>query len=460
MIRIIGPTLAAAALTIGFAGIGESLTGRRARSLGDLNRAFLIGGGVLAAALFPASLLFGGRALGVELGAAGAGFLVFWVRHLLGSFNVRGAMKWLPSRVEPLTLLLAAPTIVMMVIFAVLNLRTGLLWDGFQIWATKGFLLFHDGALHAELWNASDLIGRAGRIVNYPSLIPLFEALQARLTGHFVFDQVSPVFQIFHVSLIMGTWEAARRLTGRTGAWFASSLVALLPEISTGTAAGGYADMPQAAVIAAALAAAADPHERRASWRAQVPWLCVAVMTVKSEGTLLVVVAVTMALLVMLTQRRGRDRLPLRSFVPWVGIVGSAFALRIVHLAWNHHHDDLFVTLNGAAFIRALHRFPEVVGACSRVLADPRLWGVFWLAVLAVAARSLIHDDGFERWLSAFVIADVLVFSAVFLFSTWPVALHVSQAYSRLLAQVAPVGAVTLTVGLWRPLGAQWHAEQ
>ncbi|HEY4229622.1 MAG TPA: hypothetical protein VGO79_05595, partial [Thermoanaerobaculia bacterium] len=59
-----------------------------------------------------------------------------------------------------------------------------------------------------------------------------------------------------------------------------------------------------------------------------------------------------------------------------------------------------------------------------------------------------------ERALAVSVAAGVAAMAAPFLFTTWPVPLHVEQAYFRLLAQLAPAAAIvmcTAAEGLWRP---------
>jgi hypothetical protein len=443
--------LATAALAVALAGLGETLCGRRSVTLGDWNRAFLVGGGALATLLFPASLALGARALDALAAVAAGGFLAAVARRLPRRPAAASGGEHAGPPATPVVLVLIGATVATAVGFAVLNLQAGLLWDGFQIWSTKALLLYENGRLTPELWPASHLVGRAGRVVHYPNLVPLLQALQARVTGAFSFEDVKPLFQVFHLSLLVGTWEAAFGVAGRTHAWFATCLVVLLPALSTGTAAGGYADMPQAAAVAGVLAAAANSSKLDLSWRAQFPWLVVALTTVKSEGTILAVIAAGVALLAYATGQERRGWRRLGQLLPWLAVVGGSLVLRLAHIAWNTSPDPLFVAAGWTALGRAAGRFSEVVVHCGRWLVDPGEWGVFWLAALPAAGILAAGGRRMEAWLSRALITVVALYSGIFLFSTWPVALHVEQAYTRLLSHVAPLGAVILAAALARP---------
>jgi hypothetical protein len=51
-----------------------------------------------------------------------------------------------------------------------------------------------------------------------------------------------------------------------------------------------------------------------------------------------------------------------------------------------------------------------------------------------------------EKLLAASVGAALVVLTVPFLFTSWPFELQISQAYSRLAAQVAPAAAVALVL--------------
>jgi hypothetical protein len=183
--------------------------------------------------------------------------------------------------------------------FAALNFRYTYLWDGFLIWATKAQLLFHEGGLTRE-WFAGDLYDL--RHLAYPSLVALCEALVSLLRGGFDFDGLKPVFMLFFLSLMVGTYSAVRSAGSPLLAAMATLLVCLVPAISTHTAAGALSDMPQAAVVAGVTPAA------MAGRREALPWLIGALTAVKAEGTILAVLACLGVLFFVLEDRGVRFR--------------------------------------------------------------------------------------------------------------------------------------------------------
>src|SRR5262249_52543874 len=158
----------------------------------------LVGMGLLAALLFPLSLVLAGRALIAELLLMGACLLwSLWARR-----PWRRRPKISEESRDPAVRLILAGVGLVAVGFAALNFRYALHWDGFQIWASKAQLLFHSGGLTRE-WYPSDIYDR--RVLSYPPLLPLFEALLSVLRGGFDFDRLKPVFLLFYLSLLVGT---------------------------------------------------------------------------------------------------------------------------------------------------------------------------------------------------------------------------------------------------------------
>ncbi|MHB8800831.1 MAG: hypothetical protein ACYDBY_20510, partial [Thermoanaerobaculia bacterium] len=254
------PATVLAALCVGaaLAGTGALLLGRRPRSHGEWNEAFLAGGGAAAVLLFPLSIASPHAALwillfGILAAAAGATLLPRAAAAARRSDDGRG---WGDiRRLKPVDALLLLGIALSVAAFLAANGRYHLLWDGLYIWSTKAMLLLDGGGLTPELWYGSGVEGRVGRVVAYPPLVPLLEALVGGLRGGFDFDDAKPVFALFFLSLLSGTWSAARAILPPRGALLATALVVALPGLSTYWAAGGYADMPQAAVLVTLVAA-------------------------------------------------------------------------------------------------------------------------------------------------------------------------------------------------------------
>ncbi|HUP03335.1 MAG TPA: hypothetical protein VMU19_05065, partial [Bryobacteraceae bacterium] len=267
---------AALLLAFAFASAGALLLGETPRDLRSWNRHFIVGATLAAALLFPLSLLFGAWTLRIVL----AGLLAGSAVQVIQAIRRRGLSSLLLSIVRPfgterlslVSWLLLAALALCALDFTAVSLRETYAWDGFDIWASKAMVLLHHGRLTPELWppSASPHFN-VTRVVNYPPLVPLYEALLATLRGGFDWNTLKPVFPIFFVSLLISLYQAGRALGGRVPALAGVLLVALLPLVAGRTSIGGYADMPLAAVLAAVLACVLEPGWWERGLRAAFP---------------------------------------------------------------------------------------------------------------------------------------------------------------------------------------------
>lgn len=452
-------SLIALALAAALAGIGALLFGRRPRGVVEWNEAFLSGGAVASALLFPFSLLLGPLALPALfaiLATAGLGGLAA-MRPSEGLSAAKGGVRldrlvaWL--RESPVEALLAAWIAASVAAFALANGRYHLLWDGLFIWATKAMLLFDSGCLTPDLWAGPGFEGRVGRVVAYPHFVPLLQALVATVRGAFDFDAGKPVFSLFYASLLVGTWGAGRALGGRRAALVATALVAALPPLSTSWAAGGYADMPQAAAAVGLAGALLRGRGTGPSWRQSVPWLFGAVLAMKGEGTILSVVALSgwggAALLA------GGLRGALEAARKQAGglvVVGGLLFLRLSYTRWTHAavYDGELRSVNVSTLLAALERVVEVASRTLTEMANVGRWGLLWPAFAAGAVLLLLRRDATRRALAASALVAVALYASIFLFTNWPVAIHMQLALDRLLSQVAPL-AVLVVVSAFLP---------
>jgi len=422
-----------ATLVIGFAAVGETALRRRSRDLPAWNESFLAGMAVCAAALFPLSLWLPRSALRIELALLAGGLLVALLRR--ARRVPRAARSWPRGRWDPVQLALLTAVVLVAVEFTAVDLRYSLLWDGFQIWASKAQRLYYQGGLDRH-WYSGD--GYDFRLVAYPPLVPLGEALLQVVRGQFDFDSVKPVFLPLYYSMLIATYAAVRAVAPGRLAAAATLTLALLPLTSTYQAAGGYGDMPQAAFVAGTVGAA---FRGRDSGDA-LPWLIGGLAMVKPEGTILAIVACLASGLVWRIERR-----PIRS-VPWgrIAVVAGFLILRLGYLRWVGAVDTTYAVSRESLPV-AVARFPHVARVCMVKMLSPRRWGLLWpafgLAALVLARRG----SPLERSLAIATAATAVLFAMIFLFTTWPLDLHIDQAYPRLLAQLSPAAVVAVFAG-------------
>ncbi len=422
----------------GFMALGEAILRRRVRDGATGNEALLTGMGAGAAALFLLSLAWPHgalRAVAVLLGAA-----LLWAIGIRVFPRLRPSREPAPDRppsapLDPAARLLFAALALEVAAFATLNFRYAYAWDGFVIWASKAQYLFQAGGLTRE-WYPTEQYDQV-RVLNYPSLVPLWEALLALPSGRFDFGEMKPVFMVFYLSLLAGTYAMVRgRLSARAAA-LATLVVGLLPMLSTGYAAGGYADMPQAAIVAGVAGAALNERERA------LPWLIGALTTVKAEGLLLAGLACGAVVLYWILSygRNALGRLaPNRNAI---AIVSAFLLLRLAYVRWIPVRDVVY----SGSLADAVGRVFFVGRLCLKELVDWTQWGLFWPGFFLAAAALLAGGTRHERVLAAAVTGGLLILMVPFLFTTWSISLHVVQAYSRLAAQIAPAAAAVLILG-------------
>jgi len=245
---------------------------------------------------------------------------------------------------------------------------------------------------------------------------------------------------VFYLSLLVGTYAAARSQLSARLAAMATLLVCLIPALSTHYAAGGYSDMPQAAMVAGVTAAA------MARRKDSLPWLIGGLTIVKAEGTILASLACAGVILFWLLEPRSGFVKRFRAERGGVSIVAVFFLLRFAYLRWIDAPELTYQI----SMRTALTRIPHVARLCMTDLLDLKQWGLFWPAVAIAAGVLWRRGSNLDRSLAATIAAGLALLCAPFLVTTWPVELHVYQAYFRLVAQIAPAAAVVLVLAYTR----------
>ena len=437
-------TLTAALLAVGFAMVGEALLQRASRDLFAWNESFLIGLDACAAALFPLSLILPRNALDAELALMALCVLIFtWRRLVRGS---RPDPPRYPGELEAvardgIALGLLVSIVALALFFGALNLWYGHSWDSVQVYATRAQMLLAHGGLSRQ-WFPEDPYD--SRLLAYPPLIPFFEALLCRVRGAFDFDALKHIFLPFYLSMLLSTYAAARTLCSLRWALATTLLLALLPELTTGGAAGGCVDMPLAAFVSAVVAAALRSDRQETGWRAPVAWLIGALTTAKQEGMILAIIACGGILLFWIAERPRRLPARLRSCWSGVAVILAFVAARIGYVHWLGVHDTTWGPFDAAHLSRAWKSLGLVASLCLRLLFDPREWGLFWPAFLVASVLIAAYRLARPTCLAIATGTTILVYAAIFLFTNWSIEEHITGAYSRLLAQLAPAAAVVI----------------
>ena len=326
---------------------GDLVTNTRANSLVSWNRSFVVGLSFATAILFPLSLLFPGHALAavaVPLVTAGC-----W--RLYTSFQEDAARCWAGARAffQEKDLLAGGIFIVAAVLaiqFIVQNALRADSSDGYQIWSTKALVLYHRGSMTSDLLIPGDY----DRVNAYPYMVSLYEALLSLLRGEFVFDGTKPVFAFFFVSMLASTYQAACGMTSRRVALGATALLASIPSLATQRNVEGFADMPQACLVAAVAAAFFSKEFRpQTAFRDPLPWLCVGLLLVKNEGTMLFVILCSVIAIFWFLGGPSSFLQHCRVYWRSIMIVIFGITLRLWMIEWVGGHDTEFSPLFAVA---------------------------------------------------------------------------------------------------------------
>ncbi len=425
-------------LAVGFGCVGETLLRRRSTRVASWNESLLVGMGACAAMLFPLSLVLPRGS--VFATAVLMGLATAWVAAT--RILRRPAPEAAPFEALDATARLAVgATALVAVCFAALNFRYNYGWDGFQIWASKAQLLSVRGGLSRD-WYPGDVYEL--RHVPYPSLVPLDEALVSLLRGGFDFDKLKPVFPVFYLSMLISMFSALRSAATPRLASVGTLMLSLVPSLSTRSAAGAYADMPQAAMLAGVVAACLRPGD------SALPWLIGGLTTVKAEGTILAALACAGILLFWLLESPRGLPARIRREAGNIVVVACFVGLRLAYVRWSGAPDVVYTALDAPHLRAAIGRIPHVASLCLRELVHFQRWGFLWPAFLVAAIVLIASGSARAKALSIATSLATMVLAVPFLFTTWPLDLHVAQAYFRLLAQLSPAVIAVAMLGFAR----------
>lgn len=277
----------------------------------------------------------------------------------------------------------------------------------------------------------------------YPLLVPFAEYWVYGWLGRIDQFFVKIIFPLFYASLVCVMAGTIRRLRGTVAALAAVSAMGTLPAITVIPGAiSGYAEIPLAAAIAAAVGCTLLALS---TGYPQMFWLAGALSAVaawtKVEGGILAMCLAAAALRVA-----GRKALPLLVMPLTIVVLWTLF-----QQVYGLPEKD-FPSLSPHVAIANLDRVPTIVRGVARELVTPGHWGLLWpafalLCALALRARAWRDADLIT---AAVVVLPLCLYPVTYLFSGWEdVEGHVRTSFVRLLVPLVPMAIVFTAMQLW-----------
>jgi hypothetical protein len=326
--------------------------------------------------------------------------------------------------------------------FIIHNLRLSYLWDGYQIWASKAQLLFYKGGLSRDWF----LPGEYERVLEYPPLISLWEALIAYIRGEFEWNSLKVIFPYFYVSALVSVYYLTRTFASRQVSVCTAACVALIPCFATRFAIGGYADMPQACFVVGAVSAFAKLDSSAGLFRKLAPWILLGVLLIKAEGSFLTLIFAGVALVFYGFRRTVLKMLKIHYDLWAVPLAG--FLMRVAYIKWLGRVDPTYGPMDREHILHAWRLGLSVPTFCAKYIVDRGEWGLLWPAFFLSACFVLLFCRRFQKAVALGCLTSVAAYTGIFYFTNWDYKWHIELAYNRLLIQIAPVALVVCVMAL------------
>ena len=358
--------------------------------------------------------------------------------------------------------------------------------DAMGFWGYSAKAVFFDGSIRTPA--LVDPL-RSHPHPRYPLLVPLAQDWVHFLRNRYDDGSVRLLFVGFYAALLGVIYGTVRRRWGRRAGVLAACLVASIPALRADGfgATFALADIPLAFFIAAALAGWLRWMDEGRSRDLLLAFIFAALGAwTKNEGLAalailtVLVVAEEARLLWTVRQARGpeprrgavppgaRDRPPSESPARQPGArrpadrrslpgsrrrrLGLVLAVAVVGWAlvvpWLLFRAGLPATdenypshIRLAVFIANVDRLPTIGWAWLREVADASQWSILWLLAV-VAGLWAIGRPASRRapacWLGAFALAQVLVYTVIYVIAPWDIADLLELTATRLLIHVMP----------------------
>lgn len=443
--------LVGALFTIFVAGLGVTMsTFSRAGRINLIEcacLAWLLGCGVVSLLLWICGAFCSGFVLQSVVTVACVALGIFGWR-LKRNANARFT---LPRPANVTEWILATIVAVEIAVLVFVSFKHTLGWDGLLNWEMKARYAFLSGGVIPSSYYSS--AGRAFSHPEYPLGIPFTELWLYLWMGEPNQFWVKIIFPLFYAACAPLLALLVARLSGKR--WIGLTIAALLPFVpsisaSPGGVVVGYVDFPLSVFYLVALGCLffwfkTDDHAYRfifAACSALLPWI-------KSEGIILWAVLVLLGFALSVSKRR----IPqfVLSIAPGLVLIFAwRIFLKIVHV-WppSDFSRPSFSLLRNNA-----NRLGEILTTLISELSEPVHWSIFWL-LAGVAVVYLIGSRKLEKLVLALaVILPIILYSATYLFSTWPsYTAHMTSSMPRLLLHVMPAGWMAIGLALAQPKG-------
>jgi hypothetical protein len=328
------------------------------------------------------------------------------------------------------------------------SLKRPLGWDGLLDWEIKArYAFLSNNVMPAHYFHS----GRVFSHPEYPLAIPLTELWLYVWMGEAHQFWIKTIFPIFYAAGVLLLICLSARLTGkRWPGYVAALLLFFVPQMTVrvGGAILGYVDFPISVVYLAvvgyllsSLTNSCQHFRIYAACLALLPWL-------KREGAILWLVAAMAGAMVILIRRK--SRIQLLALLPGLLIIiGWALYLR----AMGATPPEEFAPLSLAGFAANVDR---LIPICQRMLshmADLDDWSIFWLLSAVAMTYLFVRLRNLQCvLLLGAIIFPIVIYCAIYIFSTWPPYLHhVSSSLPRLLMHVVPVLWIAIAMALSAP---------
>lgn len=344
------------------------------------------------------------------------------------------------------TRLLTVVVAIQLIALTAAALRSGLGFDAvfnFEIKARLAFENATPGQIPIGYFGNDSLAWSHPR---YPLLVPFAEYWIYAWLGRIDQGIAKVLFPLYYAALVCVMGGALQRVAGSLAALCAVVALGTLPAITViPGAASGYAEIPLAAALTAAVGCALIAVRgggRPMFWMAGL--LSATAAWTKAEGLLL-----SICLALATAALAGRKALPLlvlplAVIVPW---------LLFQHVYGVPEKD--FPSLSPLVALSHLDRVATIARLAARELVTPGHWGTLWpaFAILWIAGLPDGRRDAASFMLATLVIIPLCIYPAIYLFSSWgDVEGHVRTSFIRLLVPIAPAALMFSAVRLKRAL--------
>jgi len=305
--------------------------------------------------------------------------------------------------------------------------------DAMGFWGYSAKAIFFDGSIRTPAL-VDPLRGHPHP--RYPLLVPLAQDWVHFLRGRYDDGSVRLLFVGFYAALVGVIYGTVRRRWGPRAALVAALLVATIPALRAdgSGAAFAMADIPVAFFIAAALAGWVRWMEEGRSRDLLLAFIFAGLGAwTKNEG--LAALAILTALVVV-------QAVASRRLMSAAGVLVVGWVLVVPWLLFRAGlpatDEDYPSHLRPAVFIANAGRLPTIAWSWLRELADASHWNILWLLAAVAGLRAMGRRLRPARWLAVFALAQLLVYTVVYVVAPWDIADLLELTKTRLLIHVMP----------------------